>query len=91
MSEADGAAQVAAWESKSLREELQGLRERSAELSSALEAGRGREAAAVATAQEGVRPCPSFLGAAVLSVLCCWIVPSILYSYGGGGGLQQTP
>ena len=101
LSEAEGASQVAAWESKSLREELQVLRERSADLSSALEAARAREAAATATAQDGVSLsvlfCLSFL--VVFFRFVCFVrifvvssivglpVPSVrLYTGGGWGG-----
>lgn len=101
LSEAEGASQVAAWESKSLREELQVLRERSAELSSALEAARAREAAATATAQDGVSLsvlfCFSFLVVFfrfvcvvrifVVSSVVGLPVPSVrLYTGGGWGG-----
>lgn len=50
-----GAAEVAAWEAKSLREELETSRDRSRELSSALEDARSRELSATRSAQEGVR------------------------------------
>lgn len=99
LSEAEGASQVAAWESKSLREELQALRERSEELSSALEAARAREAAAAATAQDGVSTfcflCAPFFE--LFFVVCCRCLvlcgcsaqPS--GSVPGGMFLQQPP
>lgn len=55
MSEAETAAQVASWENKSLRADLQGLQERSVELSSALELAGEREAAAKKSAGDEAR------------------------------------
>ena len=55
LSEVEGAAQVAAWEVRSLREELKRARERSEELSSAAEEARESVSASVRTELEGLR------------------------------------
>lgn len=55
LSEAEGTAQVATWEAKSLREELNKSRERSEELSSALEEARDRESVAKRAAEAALR------------------------------------
>lgn len=54
LAEAEGASQVAAWEAKSLREELEELRGRSEALASALEEARSRESSALKAAQDRV-------------------------------------
>lgn len=58
LAESEGAAQIAAWEAKSLREELETLRQRSQELSqelsSELEKARSRESSALKTAESSV-------------------------------------
>lgn len=55
LAEAESAAQVAAWDMKSLREELEAAKNRYQEQSAELEESRVREASAKSCAEEGVR------------------------------------